>query len=122
MSDSLFSKYGGFKNISRVVMTFYEMALESDEVGGFFEDIDMARLIDHQTKFIASLMGGPAAFSDERLHAVHRPLGIGHADFDAIAGLLAEALAEHGIAETDIAKVVAAVEAKRAIIVTQKAA
>ncbi len=122
MSDSLFNKYGGFKTVSRIVMTFYEMALDSDEVGEFFEDIDMARLIDHQTKFIASLLGGPASFSDERLHAVHRHLNIGHHDFDEIAKLLAEALEEHGMHPEDIRATVAAVEAKRSVIVASQAA
>ena len=71
-------------------MTFYEMALDSDQIGGHFEDIDMPRLIDHQTKFVSSLVGGPASFSDDRIEAVHRHLNISHADFDEMADLFAE--------------------------------
>lgn len=67
MTATLFQKYGGFASISRVVLTFYDKALDSDQIGGFFDDIDMPRLVDHQTKFIASLLGGPASYSDERL-------------------------------------------------------
>ena len=121
MASSLYEKYGGFKTVSRVVMTFYEMALDSDQIGDHFEDIDMARLIDHQTKFVASLLGGPASFGDDRLHHVHAHLEISDADFDEMAALLAEALEEHGMSGADIATAVAAVEAKRGIIVKSAA-
>ncbi len=119
---SLYDKYGGFKTVSRVVMTFYEMALESDQIGDYFENVDMARLIDHQTKFVASLLGGPAAFGDDRLHQVHAHLEISHDDFDEMKLLLGEALTEHGMAANDVSLAAQAVEAKRAIIVTAAAA
>ncbi|MEX0305577.1 MAG: group 1 truncated hemoglobin [Leisingera sp.] len=122
MPQTIYEKYGGFSAISRVVMTFYEMALDSDQIGDYFADVDMARLIDHQTKFISSLLGGPASFSDERLEAVHRVLGITHEDFDEMGGLLKEALEQHGVAEPDVRTTLAAIEAKRSIIVTRDAA
>jgi len=65
MSVSLFDKYGGFANISKLVFAFYEKAIESDVIGPYFDDVEMRALIDHQTKFIASVMGGPASYSDE---------------------------------------------------------
>lgn len=122
MARTLFEKYGGFSSVSRIVMTFYEKALDSDQIGEFFETIDMPQLIDHQTKFVASLMGGPAAFSDERLRAVHASLKISHADFDEMGALLSSALAEHGVDPADIDAVVAEIEARRAIIVAPAAA
>lgn len=122
MPQSLFEKYGGFKTVSRIIMTFYEMVLDSDQIGDHFDNIDMARLIDHQTKFIASLMGGPAAISDDRLEAVHRHLKISHADFDEVVTILSEALSEHQISKDDILLTLAAVEGKRSIIVAREAA
>lgn len=122
MGQTIYERYGGFKTISRIVMTFYEMALESDQIGGFFEDIDMPRLIDHQTKFVSSLVGGPASFSDDRIEAVHRHLNISHADFDEMAELFGEALAMHGMEESHIKIALNAIESKRAIIVARDAA
>ncbi|CUH82160.1 Hemoglobin-like protein HbN [Tritonibacter multivorans] len=118
MSQTLYDKYGGFKTVSRIVMTFYDLVLDSDEVGGFFEDVDLPRLVDHQTKFISSLLGGPVSFNDDRLLAVHRTLDIGHADFDFISNLLCEALEAHGMSEADIKTTLAAVDSKRHVIVT----
>ncbi|MGV6846788.1 MAG: group I truncated hemoglobin [Marinibacterium sp.] len=122
MSASLFQKYGGFGKVSKIVMDFYDRALDSDQIGDHFADVDMARLIDHQTKFVSSLLGGPASFSDDRLAQVHRHLRLTHADMDEMAALLAQALADHGMNEADVATVVAAVETKRALIVTAVAA
>lgn len=122
MVQTIYEKYGGFKTISRIVMSFYEMALESDEIGDYFEDIDMPRLIDHQTKFVSSLVGGPASFSDDRIEAVHRQLGISHSDFDAMAALFAQALSMHGMSDEDVEAALAAIEGKRGIIVARNAA
>ncbi|GAA6160897.1 MULTISPECIES: group I truncated hemoglobin [Ruegeria] len=122
MSQTIYERYGGFKTISRIVMTFYEMALDSDQIGGHFEDIDMPRLIDHQTKFVSSLVGGPASFSDERIEAVHRHLNISHEDFDEMAALFAQALEMHGMDDSHVKIALGAIESKRRIIVTRSAA
>ncbi len=121
MSNSLFQKYGGFAAISRVILTFYDKALDSDQIGDFFEDIDMKRLMDHQTKFISSLLGGPASFADERLKHIHANLNISNQDFDEMAKLLAEALDEHGFEPSDRDAVIYEVEARRSYIVNHGA-
>ncbi|MEM7320376.1 MAG: group 1 truncated hemoglobin, partial [Pseudomonadota bacterium] len=122
MAQTIYEKYGGFKSVSRVVMTFYEMALESDQIGDFFADVDMPRIIDHQTKFISSLLGGPASFSDDRLEIVHRNLDIGHEDFDEMGSLFSQALEQHGFDDGDIKLALDAIEAKRGLIVVRDAA
>lgn len=122
MAGTTFERFGGFRTVSKVVMTFYEMVLDSDIVGHHFDDVDMPRLIDHQTKFIASLMGGPASISDERLRAVHAHLAITDAEFDEIVALLSAALEEHRMAAGDIEAMARAIEAKRALVVTRAVA
>ncbi|MCZ6483168.1 MAG: group 1 truncated hemoglobin [Alphaproteobacteria bacterium] len=121
MASSLFQKYGGFAAISRVVLTFYDKVLDSDQIGDFFEEIDMKRLVDHQTKFISSLLGGPASFADERLKHIHANLDISNQDFDEMAKLLAEALQEHGFEPADCCTVVYEIEARRSYIVNHGA-
>lgn len=121
MSKSLYDKYGGFKTVSRVVITFYELVLDSDTVGHHFDDIDMGRLIDHQTKFMSALLGGPVSFGDERLRAVHQGLSINHAEFDEIITLLGDALQMHGMEQADINLVQQTIETKRGFIVAREA-
>ena len=102
LSLTLFYKYGGFSTISKVVMAFYDRILDSDQVGDYFEDIDMKRLIDHQTKFVASIMGDSASFSDDMLKCVHARYEISREDFDEVARLLRETLTEFGVEHDDI--------------------
>lgn len=65
--QTLYEKYGGFSQVSKIVLAFYDTLLDDDDIGPFFDDVDMARMVDHQTKFIASLLGGPAAYTDNQL-------------------------------------------------------
>ena len=121
-SQSLFQKYGGFAKVSRIVLTFYDKVLDSEQIGEFFDDIDMGRLVDHQTKFIASMLGGPASYTNERLQQLHAHIGISNSDFDEMAKLLGEALDEHGFEPADCRAVLQDIEARRSFIVGQDAA
>ncbi len=116
-AQPLFEKYGGMSVLRRVIMDFYERALDSDLVGPFFEHVDMARLIDHQTRFMAMLLGGPASFAEERLARAHAHLAVTHAHFDEIAALISDTLADAGFSDEDRRTVLAAVEARRSLIV-----
>ena len=115
---SIYERYGGFSTINRIVIDFYDNVLDSDVIGPFFEDVDLERLIDHQTKFIASLMGGPVSFTDEQLRRAHANMTIAAADFDEMKRILAGALELHGVEAEDVATVMAAIEARRSIIVS----
>ena len=115
---TLFDKYGGFAAVSKIVMSFYDKVLDSDQVGDYFDDVDMRSLIDHQTKFVASLMGGPASFTDDMLRRVHERLDITNEDFDEVARLLRETLVEFDVEHDDIETIVFAVDSKRPVIVS----
>ena len=115
--SSTFQKYGGFSAVSRIVMSFYEKVLENDDVGHHFDDVDMARLIDHQTKFVSSLMGGPDMISDDRLAHVHRQYDITNQEFDIVCGLLEETMRENGMDAADIRDIAQAFETKRSLII-----
>lgn len=115
---TLFDKYGGFSTVSKVVMSFYDRVLDSDQVGDYFEDIDMKHLIDHQTKFVASIMGGPASFSDDMLKRVHARYEISREDFDEVARLLRETLMEFDVEHDDIETVMFAIEARSPVIIS----
>ena len=105
MSPTMFEKYGGFAKVSRIVSSFYDRALESPILAEYFEGVDMRRLIDHQTKFIASVMGGPASYTDEHLERVHAHLAITEPAFFEAMDLLRETLEDFDFKEEDIREV-----------------
>ena len=102
MASSMFERYGGFGSVSKIVMSFYDKALDSDVIGDFFEDVEMPTLIDHQTKFIAMAMGGPASYTNEMLRQVHAGMEIDMTAFNEAVSLLEQTLEEFDLAREDI--------------------
>jgi hemoglobin len=79
--------------------------LDSDELAPYFENVDMRRLIDHQTKFMAFLLGGPASYTNDHLGRVHAPLHIDRASFDVMLTTMRETLEDHEMDDGDVASV-----------------
>ena len=99
---TIFERYGGFTKVSRVVMGFYENVLGSPVLSPYFANTDMKRLIDHQTKFFAYLMGGPVSYTNEHIERVHAHLGITEAAFYESVALLNETLEDFDFDDEDI--------------------
>jgi hemoglobin len=119
MAQSIFHRYGGFSKVSRVVSSFYDRVLDSPVTAPYFADIDMKRLIDHQTKFIASLMGGPASYTQEHVERIHGPLGITEEAFYETLELLKETLEDFDFAHEDISKVAGEMMSFRTFVVSK---
>lgn len=117
MSMTLFERCGGFAKLRAVVSNLYDRTLDSPSLQHHFTGIDMCVLIDHQTKFIASLMGGPAAFSDEALRRAHARLGISRDEFAEMVDLLRETLEDHDFAPADIDQVESEIRKRETCIV-----
>lgn len=117
MEQTIFQKYGGFSKVSRIVLDLYDRLLEDDDVGPFFDHVDMARIVDHQTKFISSLLGGPASYTDDQIAKMHKHLTINDRHFDTLTQILSETLADHGVGPDDVIAVVQALEARRRLVV-----
>ena len=116
-SSTMFERYGGLAFISRVVLNFYDRVLASARLAPFFADTDMQRLVEHQAKFISSVMGGPESYTDGMLRDVHAHLPIDGAAFDEMIGLLRLTLEDFRIAPADVGAIIAALDARRAHIV-----
>jgi hemoglobin len=116
---SIFDRCGGFATVGNVVMAFYEKVLESKITRPYFERIDVPGLMVHQTKFVASIMGGPASFDDVALQQGHRGLDITDEAFDEMARLFRQTLQEgFGLSEADIEALMAEIHSRRDLIVS----
>ncbi|MEH6402605.1 MAG: group 1 truncated hemoglobin [Sneathiella sp.] len=114
---TLFEKYGGFSSISKVILTLYDQLLDSEYVGDLFDDVDMDMLVDHQTKFIASLLGGPSSYSDAQIRQIHSKLPIDDKQFDEMKEVLSQSLEQHGFEAVDSDMVIRSLESRRDLIV-----
>ena len=119
MQQTIFERYGGFATVRKVVSTFYEYVLEDEVTAPYFEGVDMRRQIDHQSKFISAVMGGPGSYTDDHLQRVHERLGIDNEAFNVIADLLVEAMEDHGMEKADRAAVFNEFASRKHLIVTR---
>jgi len=119
MTRTIFERYGGFTQVSRIVMSFYDKVLDSPETSPFFDNTDMKRLVDHQTKFIATLMGGPASYTNDHLERVHAHLGITESAFLEAMELLRETLEDHNFNDEDIEAVMNEMTSRKNFVVAR---
>lgn len=119
MTGSIFERCGGFATVRKVISTFYDKVLDSPRLSHHFASVDMRALIDHQTKFVTSIMGGPASFPDAQIQRAHARLGITRAEFRELVELMVGTLAEHGLAEADLAHVRQELDRREPLIVTR---
>ena len=119
MKATMFDRYGGFGFMHRVVLSFYDKMLDSDIVAPYFDDVDMPSLVDHQTKFISQVMGGPATYTNEILEQIHRKLGITQEAFDEMAELLEQTLEEFDFKSDDVRLIMADIKSRQPYIVTK---
>ncbi len=120
MALTIYERVGGFAAVRKVVSDFYDKVLESPSVAHHFEEVEMRRLIDHQTRFISFLLGGPASYTEEHIEHVHRKLGISLAEFDEMVELLVETLEDHDFAREDVAKIGQELRKRESLIVTAR--
>ncbi|HUG62760.1 MAG TPA: group 1 truncated hemoglobin [Methylomirabilota bacterium] len=117
MTGTLFDRIGGYATVSRLVMDFYERVLESEELAGYFANVDMRRLVEHQAKFISAVMGGPASYTDQELREIHSHLKIDERSFDTLAEIFAATVTDYVTDPADATEVVAMVRARKIHVV-----
>ncbi len=117
MSQTLYDQLGGFAAVRKLVSDFYDRVLDEEDLVPFFHDTEMANLIDHQTKFWATLLGGPASYTDEQLHKIHASRGIQGRHFDLMVDLAKETLEDGDIDEQQIASIIEKLNAYRPSLV-----
>ncbi len=118
MAQSMFERYGGFATVSKIVMAFYDRALDSDIIGDYFEGVDVRSLIDHQTRFISQVMGGPDAYTNEALAKIHARLAITSEAFAEMTAVLQETLEDFELDPHDIGAIMADIKGRQRYIVT----
>ena len=120
MQSSLFVKYGGFHAIHDLIDSFYEKLLDSELVGSYFESSNMEALINHQTSFISSLLGGPASYTDQHLKSVHSHLNLDSEVWDEVINLLSLALVEFGMETVDSNMLISTLSGKKGLFLCRQ--
>jgi hemoglobin len=119
MAQTLYDKYGGFPAISGIVTDFYDRLLKSKSLESYFAHVDMERLMDHQTKFLCMVLGGPNNYTGRALDAAHQRLNITPEAFGEVAGHLKVALEKAGVHSDDVSTILGVVAGTQGQVVKQ---
>jgi hemoglobin len=117
MTQTIFDKHGGFTTVRKVVSGFYERVLDSDILAHYFAHVDMKLQIDHQTRFVSYLLGGPASYSDDHLERVHRRLKITDDAFEEMVLTMCEVLEDFDFEDSEVAQVERELRSRHSLIV-----
>ena len=118
IQSSLYDAYGGTESISRIVLSFYDKVIAEPALFPYFAKTDMRTLVEHQTSFVASIMGGPAGPYSEELRETHQHLDIDGDSFDLMISIFQQTLLEHEFENQHAEEIIADLRARRDLIVT----
>jgi len=114
---SLFEKYGGFTTLYPLVGKFYDAVLDSEIVSYIFEPISMNLLIEHQTKFLAAMMGGPGEYDDAQLKLAHKKFKINEIEWNEVVRIFIDVLNDFEVLEDDIKVLTHLISTKKSLII-----
>ncbi len=103
------TRIAGYAGLAPVIHDFYERVLLEPTLAPYFAGVDTAALVDHQVKFVGTVVGGPDNYKGRSIRDAHRGLAIDREAFEAVAGLLRDTLEDHGWPEAEIEDLLAAV-------------
>lgn len=112
----MMEKYGRAR-VRRVVADFYKSVLASRQLAHYFDTVDVQGLVDHQSAFLAAVMGGPTSHEAGQLERAHHRLGISDDEFDETMRHLRRSLERHGIDPGDVDTVINRYQAYRKVVV-----
>ncbi len=98
LSDNFFEQVGGFSGVRRVHALLYGKLFAHPWLKGFFAHTEREHVEAQQTKFWASLMGGPSTYGGRSPRDAHVHLFLPAEVFAIRHKLLADALVEAGVA------------------------
>lgn len=104
---SLYDRLGGKNGIQSAVKLFYDKIKDDSRVSHYFQNIDFAKLMEHQTIFLSFASGGPNYYTSKSLTQSHEHLNITSAHFDDVLGHLTDSLIELSVTGRDIVQVLA---------------
>jgi hemoglobin len=111
---------GDRQGMLSVTGAFYERVLADEMLAPYFAGVEISRQSLMLAEFLAMAFGGPHAYSGRDLRTAHAGLpGLTDAHFDRVVAHLAAALREHGIADGDVATVVAVAETVRSDVLSR---
>lgn len=98
--QTLFERLGGRVAVEAAVVKFYEKVLADPMLNPFFQNTNMEKQQESQTKFMIAAFGGPNEYTGADMRTAHKQVvaeGANDEHFDKVATHLKTTLEELGI-------------------------
>jgi hemoglobin len=96
---TLYDLAGGDTKVRAILTSLYDRLFEDRMVGFLFDGKDKERIVELQTAFTCSFLGGPQRYEGKPLPEAHASLPLLPGHFDRRHWLLEQVLREHGVPE-----------------------
>lgn len=106
-NDAVYQGLGGKAGIQQIVVDFIPLIQSDERIKSFFEKTDTAKLTMLLTEQFCQLTGGPCEYSGRDMKTTHEGMGIGIAQFNALAEDLQVAMEKNHIATSVQNKLIA---------------
>ena len=103
---TLYERLGGEDGLDSMVGEFYKRVFADPELGPFFENSAVERLIGMQREFFSAALDGPVTYSGLELSWAHSGRGITRKHFGLYVDHLVETLETQGVTPEDIEQVI----------------
>lgn len=113
---SIYDELGGLEAITSIVERMYEHILADERLAPYFDESNIESLINHQSRFIAMVAGGPEYH--DHIAKTHAHMNLRDEHFDAVLAYFHTALAEHGVADEYSHQLKSQLQQYRASVVT----
>lgn len=100
--ESLFEKMGGVEGVQKLVEVFYDRVLADKELGPFFENVRMEKLLRMQTEFFSAALGGPGIYTGKPIGEIHAGRGITKQHLQRFVEHLLEVLKDQDLDENAV--------------------
>jgi len=115
----LYDRLGGRDAIHTVVEDVVRRHQHNEAIAHLLDGVDLERLVNQVTDFLASATGGDVAYRGRDLKSSHARLELTNADFLAAGGDVEAALVAAGVGSGEIQEVMCAFVSLRGEVVTR---
>lgn len=112
-APSLYERLGSTDGIASIVNDTIALHVKNEDIGHFFDGVDLEKLAHHVTAFFAAGTGGPANYQGRDMTAAHADMNMSDADFDSAVADVLKATRANGVDEASVADVAAILESLR---------
>jgi len=101
MSEVLYDRLGGEKNVKKIANSLVDYHCNNPAISTRFENVDIPKLKEHAVTFIAMGTGGPNNYKGRDMLTTHKGMNASASEFMAVLDDALNALIDNGVGQRE---------------------